>query len=60
MRVNTYSILLQNVNYKEASVKSPIKLIIQIPCLNQEETVPQTLCDLPVAIEAAANVITQE
>ena len=32
-------------------MKSPIKLIIQIPCLNEEETLPQTLRDLPSAID---------
>src|SRR3954451_5711836 len=25
----------------------PMKLIIQIPCLNEEETLPQTIADLP-------------
>lgn len=32
-------------------MKDPIKLIIQIPCLNEEETLPITLADLPTAIE---------
>ena len=32
-------------------MKSPIKLIIQIPCLNEEETLPETLRDLPVSID---------
>lgn len=27
--------------------KAPVKLIIQIPCLNEEETLPKTLADLP-------------
>lgn len=35
----------------EAAQSDPIKLIIQIPCLNEEETLPITLADLPTAIE---------
>jgi glycosyltransferase involved in cell wall biosynthesis len=27
--------------------KRPVKLIIQVPCLNEEETLPMTLADLP-------------
>jgi len=27
-----------------------MKLIIQIPCFNEEQTLPQTVCDLPVSI----------
>ncbi len=29
----------------------PIKLIIQIPCLNEEHTLPETIGDLPNKIE---------
>src|SRR5262245_2296076 len=29
------------------SYRAPMKLIIQIPCLNEEETLPVTLADLP-------------
>lgn len=32
-------------------MNKPIKLIIQIPCLNEESTLPLTLADLPQAIE---------
>jgi glycosyltransferase involved in cell wall biosynthesis len=28
-------------------VQRPVKLIIQVPCLNEEETLPMTLADLP-------------
>ena len=28
-----------------------MKLIIQIPCLNEEETLPRTLADLPREVE---------
>ena len=28
-----------------------MKLVIQIPCYNEEETLPQTLADLPERIE---------
>ena len=28
-----------------------MKLIIQIPCLNEEETLPETLADLPRNVE---------
>ena len=28
-----------------------MKLVIQIPCLNEEETLPATLGDLPRAVE---------
>ena len=34
-----------------ATPKHPIKLIIQIPCFNEEKTLPQTLADLPKSIE---------
>ena len=27
-----------------------MKLIIQIPCFNEEQTLPQTVCDLPASI----------
>ena len=33
-----------------------MKLIIQIPCLNEETTLPQTLKDLPEAIEGIDNI----
>lgn len=33
------------------SIKPPIKLIIQIPCLNERETLPITLSDLPTQID---------
>jgi len=33
-----------------------VKLIIQIPCLNEETTLPQTLKDLPEAIEGIDNI----
>ncbi len=32
------------------SQRSPIKLIIQIPCFNEEETLPGTIADLPTEI----------
>lgn len=32
------------------------KLFIQIPCLNEEETLPQTLADLPREIEGIASI----
>lgn len=31
-------------------ISSPVKLIIQIPCLNEEQTLPQTVADLPRSI----------
>ena len=30
---------------------APVKLIVQIPCLDEEETLPATLEDLPRQIE---------
>lgn len=38
------------IRTNNASGKKPIKLIIQIPCFNEELTLPATLADLPVAI----------
>lgn len=35
-----------------------MKLIIQIPCLNEEETLPQTLADLPTSIPGIDHVET--
>ena len=32
------------------SERSPVKLIIQIPCFNEEETLPGTIADLPTEI----------
>ena len=34
----------------------PLKLIIQIPCLNEEQTLPQTVADLPRQIEGVDEV----
>src|SRR5690242_17347156 len=31
----------------ETPARQPIKLIIQIPCFNEEETLPATVADLP-------------
>ncbi|HET7224159.1 MAG TPA: glycosyltransferase family 2 protein [Candidatus Eisenbacteria bacterium] len=36
----------------------PLKLVIQIPCLNEETTLPQTLADLPRAIPGIATIET--
>ena len=33
-----------------------MKLIIQIPCLNEEHTLPQTLADLPKEIEGVDSI----
>ena len=33
-----------------------MKLIIQIPCLNEENTLPKTLADLPKTIEGVDNI----
>ena len=35
---------------------SSVKVIIQIPCLNEEQTLPQTLADLPRSIEGVSCV----
>jgi glycosyltransferase involved in cell wall biosynthesis len=35
---------------------SPVKLIIQIPCFNEESTLPATLADLPRAVEGIETV----
>src|SRR6056297_1914554 len=35
-----------------------MKLIIQIPCYNEEETLPQTLADLPAEVEGVDEVET--
>jgi glycosyltransferase involved in cell wall biosynthesis len=36
---------------KDSKMGNPIKLIIQIPCLNEEATLPVTLADLPTRID---------
>ena len=36
-----------------------IKLIIQIPCYNEEKTLPQTYADLPHTIEGVDVIETQ-
>jgi len=35
-----------------------LKLIIQIPCFNEEETLPQTLTDLPISIDGIDTIET--
>lgn len=35
---------------------SPMKLIVQIPCFNEEATLPQTVADIPRTIEGIAQV----
>lgn len=39
-------------------MKSPIKLIIQIPCFNEEKTLPETLGDLPIEIDGIDTIET--
>ena len=34
-----------------------MKLIIQIPCLNEEESLPKTLADLPKVIEGIKTIV---
>jgi glycosyltransferase involved in cell wall biosynthesis len=36
---------------RQALRRNPIKLIVQIPCYNEEETLPRVLADIPRAIE---------
>jgi len=33
-----------------------MKLIVQIPCLNEEQTLPQTIADIPREIEGVDSV----
>src|ERR1700742_2575704 len=35
---------------------TPLKLIIQIPCLNEEETLPATIADLPRSLQGFDSV----
>ena len=34
-----------------AASRAPVKLIVQIPCFNEEETLPRVLADIPREIE---------
>ncbi len=38
-------------------VSQAVRLVVQIPCLNEEETLPQTVADIRVALEDFSHVI---
>ena len=40
-------------------VKPPVKLIVQIPCFNEEQTLPQTLADIPREIDGVERLELQ-
>ncbi|MCG8358501.1 MAG: glycosyltransferase, partial [Kiloniellales bacterium] len=40
-------------------MKPPVKLIVQIPCFNEEQTLPQTLADIPREIDGVERLELQ-
>src|SRR4051812_33783232 len=50
-RINTPTALPPPVPRHRRHEKHILKLIIQIPCLNEEETLPATIADLPRQVD---------